>query len=175
MTSPPITSAPMSQTSPWPPWPVDENGMTPPPQGHHVSNLSIRLRFESDSGRRPTDTEPGFHERHAGFIGFHQLDILCYMFQKIMPGIISTIQWGNNPWCWIHREQTQGVKVNNFFSVGSQETVGSSSKGHRGSRWRLKQLVYLKLARNMMINQKPPLVTIHLWTERGVNPDKTFG
>jgi hypothetical protein len=95
--SPPITSAPMSQTSPWPPWPVDENGMTPPPQGHHVSNLTIRLRFESDSGRRPTDTEPGFHERHGGFIGFHQLDILCYMVPKIMPGIISTIQWGNNP------------------------------------------------------------------------------
>lgn len=29
--------------------PVDENGMTPPPQGHHVSNLSIRLH----KGLRP--------------------------------------------------------------------------------------------------------------------------
>ena len=120
-------------------------------------------------GRRKTDTEPGLDMKDM--VVFYRIPSTWYsmliydsMLQKIMPGIISTIQWGNNPWC-----HDVGYIVNKHR--GSRSTISSVSdpkkqlgqvKEHRGTY------------RNMMINQKPPLVTIHLWTERGVNPDKTF-
>ena len=135
--------------------PVDENGMTPPPHSHHVADLTVRLRSVCAGFFSNRDQVFFSMERNGDFMGFRGNSVkfikdnetgdarICHLSFHIFP----SIQWGNNPSCWIK---------NKFFHLtpklkGSRSTVSSVSDrkkqfGQTGSPKPLKQLVCLKHA-----------------------------